>query len=77
MNIFHKALNYFLGYDYIIWKNSVYKGVSRVRTLPSGDHYFLAYGSVDCFNFLDGRPGGNGEVVVAFLTCKKSKYINS
>ena len=72
---YYKLLNYLFGWDYILWSNIMYKGISRIRKLPNGDVYFLAYGSFDGFNNVTTGTG-NGEKIVAWLTCDESKYLN-
>lgn len=71
----YKLWNYLFGWDYILWENCLYRGVSRLRRLPNGDVYFLAYGNMSCFNNIT-KGTGNGEVVVEWLTCDKNKWIN-
>ena len=67
-------MNYIFGWDYILWENSLYTGISRVRKLPNGDIYFLTYGNPTLLNNITTGKG-NGEVVTEWLTCDKSKYL--
>ena len=71
----YKIWNYLFGWDYILWKNCLYSGVSRLRILPNGDAYFLTYGNTRLLNNITTGKG-NGEVVAEWLTCDKSKYIS-
>jgi hypothetical protein len=71
----YKIWNYLFGWDYILWKNCLYSGVSRLRLLPNGDAYFLTYGDTVLLNNITTGKG-NGEVVTEWLTCDKSKYIS-
>ena len=71
----YKLWNYLFGWDYILWKNCLYSGVSRLRILPNGDVYFLTYGNIELLNNITTGKG-NGEVITEWLTCDKSKYIS-
>ena len=70
----YKLWHYLFGWDYILWKNSLYSGISRVRILPNGDAYFLTYGRKELLNNITTGKG-SGEYVAEWLTCDKSKYI--
>ena len=72
--MWYKILNYLFGWDYILWQDCLYKGVSKIRQLPNGDYYFLKYGSINCFTRI---PKENKETnkVIAWLTCNKDKYL--
>ena len=72
---FYKLWNYLFGWDYILWKNTLYSGISRIRKLPNGDIYFLTYGNPTLLNNITTGKG-NGEVVTERLTCDKRKYIS-
>lgn len=71
----YKLWNYLFGWDYILWRNTMYGGISRIRELPNGDFYFLTYGDPTLLNNITTGIG-NGEVIQEWLTCCKSKYIN-
>ena len=67
----YRLWNYLFGWDYILWKNCLYKGVSRVRVLPNGTPYYLEYGRMDTFELIKD----NNEVY-QWLTCDESKYLD-
>ena len=70
----YKIWNYLFGWDYILWKNCLYTGVSRLKRLPNGDIYFLTYGDNRYLNNISTGKG-NGEYVTEWLTCLEDKYI--
>lgn len=65
----YKLMNYLFKWDYILWENCLYKGVSRVRFLPDGELYYLEYGTYGTFNLIKGN-----KEVKQWLTCSKEKY---
>lgn len=70
----YRFWHYLFGWDYILWKNCLYTGISRLRKLPNGDIYFLTYGSPKLLNNIT-TGNGNGEIVAEWLTCDPAKYV--
>lgn len=72
----YQIFNYLFGWDYILWQDACYKGVSKIRILPNGKPYYLKYGSVRCFEYITEDNCGS-TIVGAWLTCEPSKYLTN
>lgn len=62
--IWHKLF----GWDYVLWQDRYYGGVSRVLFLPDGTQGYLKQPNI--FRTLQGA-----EDTIFWLTCKPEKYI--
>ncbi len=65
----HLLFNYLFGWDYVYWKNSADRGISRVRITADGTPYYYRYGTADIIDLADGTVSE-----ILWLTCLRSKY---